>query len=152
MREPISALNPTAIILHIITQSGIIVFKIIMADQMRRLIQVTDNKMYICAEAIGAQIFFMPVVTITVTDNEIDFQLMNPGYYQYPENLSAREKISHIITCMTRAKTDEETDMHKFVNAFFDRTLGESTSFCIFSREGSLPDVDQNDKQIENQF
>lgn len=119
---------------------------------MRRLIQVKDNKMYICTEAIGSQTFFMPAVTVTVTDNVIDFEVMTPGYYQYDENLSAREKISFIVTCMTRAEVDELTEMHKFVNSFFDKTLEESSCACIFSRDGSLPGANQLVNQMENQL
>lgn len=119
---------------------------------MRRLIQVTDNKMYICTEAVGSIIFFMPVVTVTVTDNVIDFEVATKGYYQYPENLSAREKINFIVTGLTRAEDGVLTDMHRFVNAFFDKTQEKSSCTCIFSRDGSLPGANQLVNQMENQL
>lgn len=119
---------------------------------MRRLIQVKNNKMHICSEAIGSQICFMPIVCVTVTDNEIDIELRSPDYYQIPEDLSAREKVSYLITCITRAETGQETDMHKFVNAFFDKTLEESTCAVIFFRNGSLTEADEPVNQTTNQF
>lgn len=116
------------------------------------MIRIKDNKMNICAETIGAMIMFSPVVTVTVTENAIDLQLMNPGYYQFPEHLSARGKVSYIVTCMTRAEADKETDMHELVNAFFDNTMEGFSGSWIFSRDGSLPNENQPAIQIGNQF
>lgn len=120
---------------------------------MRRMIQIKDNKMNICAETIGAPtLSFALVATVTLTGNAIDLQLTYPERYQLREHLTAREKVRDIITCLTRAKADEITDMHELVNIFFDKTMEGKSGSWIFSRDGSLPNENQPVVQIGNQF
>lgn len=103
------------------------------------MIQLKGDKLDVFLESVSSAFAkFEPLFSVTVTEDKINLQLSSlaKGYYELPENSSVKEQISYLLTCLTRAEIDEQTDMHKVVNAFIDHSLEKSTDQIIFTREG----------------
>ncbi|MCC5013820.1 MULTISPECIES: hypothetical protein [unclassified Legionella] len=115
---------------------------------MRRMIQFKGDKLDVLLESVGgALLTFEPLFSVTVTGEKVSLQLspIAKGYYELP-NLSVKEQISYLLTCLTRAEIDEQTDMHKVVNAFIDHSLEKSTDLIIFTRTGYRADAEPVDE------
>lgn len=116
---------------------------------MRRMIQFKGDKIDIFMEsASGAFLKFEPLFSVTVTGSKINLQLSSiaQGYYELPEDLSVKEQVSYLLTCLTRAEIDEQTDMHKVVNAFMEHSLEKATDLIIFTRTGYRADAEPVDE------
>lgn len=116
---------------------------------MRRMIQFKGDKLDVLLEsASGAFLTFEPLFSVTVTGSKINLQLSPQAkrYYELPDDLSVKEQVSYLLTCLTRAEIDEQTDMHKVVNAFMEHSLEKATDLIIFTRTGYRADAEPVDE------
>ncbi len=104
------------------------------------MIQFKGDKIGVFVETIsgGISASFTPIFTVTVSEDKINLDLSSAAksYYEFPKDLSVKEQVSYLLSCLTRAEMNEQTDMHKVINAFIDHTLEESTGLIIFTRTG----------------
>ncbi|CDZ76407.1 hypothetical protein BN59_00676 [Legionella massiliensis] len=106
---------------------------------MRRLIQISNNRLDVLGEAIGSRMnTFLPIFSITLAENTATLALnsSSEGYYQIPKDKSVKDQSLYLISCLTRCEEDKENDMHTVINEFFDGKFTDKIAIKFFNREG----------------
>lgn len=109
---------------------------------MRRYILIKGNKLTVCTESFGQEIIpsFIPLFTLIKNNTKLQLNIRPFAVAQYdiPAELSIKEQVVYLLTCIGHNQTDVVTDMELLIDDFInsdERLDGET----VFASNGCLP-------------